>query len=276
MFKFDLKSLVAGIIIGSFGLVSVFAGSKSYTAAESNVKMSFYSRAIEYENSVMSITNEITGETKLYIPMRETLEKLGYSVNWRSKDNESFVDLKVARNASIDYAGYYLTRKYYPYLDYKPILTVGGAEKELIHIEEKNLRTLYEKGYMDYKKEFSANADLPYLSMEDEISIKFETAPVRFVVDIEPVNSEGTRIIRATHSSVNFLQEGPFEYKFNLKGSIIDAAINPEWGGLTYDEIVSAVHIRYAFGEGAIEGEFDSYEDVSDFTDVVFFIRAKR
>jgi len=273
MVKFDSKSFTAGIIVGSLGLVSVFAGSNIFTAKESDVVLSFMGSVIDYDDPLMSITNEATGETKLYIPLRETLEEMGYLVNWSKTGNRDAVDFISYYNISIEYAGHLLTKDK-PYEKYRPTVTVKGVETELIHIEESKLRNIYSKGYDEYTEFFNDEAALPLINLEDEIAIKFETAPTRFFISIFPISDMGNYLFRVSHSSINYIEQGPDEYKLNLVRSDADIALNPIHNTIeAYDEVVAAVHVRYTFGMNFAEG---TYVNTPDYTDAVFFVKVKK
>jgi len=274
MFKFDLKSLVAGIIIGSFGLVSVFAGSNIYSARESDVRIAFGKPwktnttgmtliNTVYMDPIMSITNELTGEAKLYIPMRETLERMGYEVEWIGDIPgavKSQVSFWAAETKDIGEAGYDLTH-FYAYGRHKPEVSVAGMRVEPIFVEPEDIlkgngSNLY--GYDSFQQFVTANMDLPLISIEDEISVKFPMAPGVFNIRLIPLDDSGRVTMYTSHPFVNYIQKDPEEYKFNLERSDINLELTPwlysekgEDNGGGKDETLAAIHISYACMESS-------------------------
>lgn len=82
MKKLDAKSLIIGLIIGSIGITTVFAAGGIKSAAFSNAKVTLNGVEISLSNSLVSIVKDDEEDAKLYMPVRELLENLGYTVNW--------------------------------------------------------------------------------------------------------------------------------------------------------------------------------------------------
>ena len=98
MKKFDVKSMVAGIIIGTLGITTVFAATGIQSANLSNTKVTLNGNSLPLSKSLVSITMDHEQKANLYVPADELLEKLGYTVNYDSvKDT---VDLISGNNSS--------------------------------------------------------------------------------------------------------------------------------------------------------------------------------
>lgn len=98
MKKFHLKSLVAGILIGSVGITTAFAAGGIKKANFSNTTVTLDGKQIPLNNSLVSIVKDGEKDSKLYMPVREILEHIGYDVNWNEKNNS--VDLTSSKNIS--------------------------------------------------------------------------------------------------------------------------------------------------------------------------------
>ena len=107
MKKFDVKSLVAGIIIGTIGITTVYAATGIKSAALSNTKVTLNGEALPLSKSLISVTLDNEQNESLYIPANELFEKLGYSVNYDSVKNT--VNLISGTNRSQDTIGEVVT-----------------------------------------------------------------------------------------------------------------------------------------------------------------------
>lgn len=97
MKKFDVKSLVAGVIIGTLGITTVFAATGIKSASLSNMKVTLNGSALPLNKSLISVTMDNEENTSLYVPANELLEKLGYTINY--DDAKNTIDL-IAGNRS--------------------------------------------------------------------------------------------------------------------------------------------------------------------------------
>ncbi len=97
MKKFDIKSLVAGVIIGTLGITTVFAATGIKSATLSNTKVTLNGASLPLSKSLISITRDNEQNASLYVPAYELLEKLGYTVNY--DDVKNTVDLIPGNNS---------------------------------------------------------------------------------------------------------------------------------------------------------------------------------
>ena len=87
MRKFDLKSLAAGFIIGTFGLTTVFGAAGIQSAALSNAKVTLDGALLPLGQPLISVKMDDGQDASLYAPVNEVLEKLGYTVNYDEASN---------------------------------------------------------------------------------------------------------------------------------------------------------------------------------------------
>lgn len=96
MKKFDVKSLILGLLIGAVGVSGVSGVSiasavsslgKIQSATFSNSKVYFYDKEISLENPLVEIVKDGSSEIQLYMPMRELLEYMQFNVEWNSQDH---------------------------------------------------------------------------------------------------------------------------------------------------------------------------------------------
>jgi hypothetical protein len=87
MKKFDVKSLVAGIMIGTMGITSVYAATGIKSAALSSTKITLNGESLPLSKSLISVTMDNEQNESLYIPANELFEILGYSVNYDGANN---------------------------------------------------------------------------------------------------------------------------------------------------------------------------------------------
>lgn len=97
MKKFDVKSLVAGLIIGTLGITTAFAATGIKSAGLSNMKVTLNGSALPLNKSLISVTMDNEENASLYVPANELLEKLGYIINY--DDAKNTMDL-IAGNSS--------------------------------------------------------------------------------------------------------------------------------------------------------------------------------
>lgn len=98
MKKFDVKSLVAGIIIGTLGITTVFAATGIKSAILSNTKATLNGDSLPLSQSLIWVTMDNEQNASLYVPANELLEMLGYTVNYDGVKNT--VDLIPGNNSS--------------------------------------------------------------------------------------------------------------------------------------------------------------------------------
>ncbi|MGH4121902.1 MAG: DUF4352 domain-containing protein [Clostridium sp.] len=87
MKKFDFKSLVLGLVIGTIGVSTVFAAGEIKSATISKSKVYFYGNEVKLKNPLISIVKDGSSKSQLYMPMSELLEYMQFKVECNSKDN---------------------------------------------------------------------------------------------------------------------------------------------------------------------------------------------
>ena len=87
MIKFDVKSLVAGVIIGSMGITTAFAATGIKSALLSNTEVTLNGNSLPLSGPLISVTMDDEQNASLYVPANELLEKLGYTVNYDGEKN---------------------------------------------------------------------------------------------------------------------------------------------------------------------------------------------
>lgn len=80
MKRFDMKSLVAGVILGTLGVTTVFAATGIQSAVLSSTQVTLKGASLPLDRSLISVTMENEQNASLYVPANELLEKLGYTV----------------------------------------------------------------------------------------------------------------------------------------------------------------------------------------------------
>lgn len=98
MKKFDIKSLVVGLVIGTIGVSTVFAAEEIKSATISNAKVYFYGKEVKLKKPLIEIVKTGSSESQLYMPMSELLEYMQFKVEWNNKD--SSVNLTMNGNNS--------------------------------------------------------------------------------------------------------------------------------------------------------------------------------
>ena len=87
MKKFDMKSFIAGIIIGTTGITTVFAASGIKSAHVSNMNVTLNGASFSLSKPLLSVTMENEQEEHVYAPVNELLVNLGYGVNYNAENN---------------------------------------------------------------------------------------------------------------------------------------------------------------------------------------------
>ena len=89
---FDAKSLAAGVVIGTLGITTVFAGGGIESASLSGAKVAVNGTALPLDRPLISVTMEGGRDAGLYAPVDELFGKLGYTVSYDSADNTVHVN----------------------------------------------------------------------------------------------------------------------------------------------------------------------------------------
>jgi len=100
----DLKSLIAGIIIGALGISAVFASSALKSAEFNDTRVFYNGTQIELNNLPMvSVYADDETAARNYMPLRTILESMGYGVSW---NEDVLVFSKDYLDASPDWINY--------------------------------------------------------------------------------------------------------------------------------------------------------------------------
>lgn len=106
MKRFDIKSVILGFAIGILGMTGIttaFAAAGMKAAALSNAKVTLDGAVVPLNQSLVAITKDDETDASLYMPARELLEYLGYTVHWDGTKNT--VNLVSKSNGSHDVIG---------------------------------------------------------------------------------------------------------------------------------------------------------------------------
>lgn len=87
MKKFDIKSMVVGIIIGTMGITTAFASSGVRSASQSNIQITLNGVSLPLSKPVLSVTMDEEQNASLYVPVNESFTNLGYGVNYDREKN---------------------------------------------------------------------------------------------------------------------------------------------------------------------------------------------
>ncbi len=87
MKKFELKSLIAGIIIGTTGITTVFAASTIKSANISNMNITLNGISIPLSKPLVSVAMENEQAESVYVPLNELFVNLGYGINYDIESN---------------------------------------------------------------------------------------------------------------------------------------------------------------------------------------------
>ncbi len=85
MKEFKLKRVFVILLIVSIGITTVFASNGIKSAVVSNTKVKLNGVSVPLNNPIILVTQDNEKESKMYMPMRELLEYLGYEVIWDGK-----------------------------------------------------------------------------------------------------------------------------------------------------------------------------------------------
>lgn len=80
MKKMDIKSLAAGVLIGSLGITTVFAATGIKSAVLSSTRIVLNGEVLPLDKPLLSVTLDNAQDAGLYVPANTLLEKLGYTV----------------------------------------------------------------------------------------------------------------------------------------------------------------------------------------------------
>ena len=87
MKKFDGKSFVAGVIVGTLGISTAFAATGIRSAVLSNTGITLRGASLSLERPLVSVVMEGEQTAGLYVPADEVFEKLGYGVSYDGEKN---------------------------------------------------------------------------------------------------------------------------------------------------------------------------------------------
>lgn len=97
----NLKSFIAGLIIGTLGITSVFASGIIKSAEFTNTKLMINGEEIRITNPFISVLKSGENNSNLYMPIREVLQKLGYTIQWY-ENNDSIDIITYINNLDIN------------------------------------------------------------------------------------------------------------------------------------------------------------------------------
>lgn len=100
MKKFDVKSLMTGIIIGAIGITTAFASGGIQSASFSTSKLYLNGEEIPLKSPLVAIVKDGETDAQLYMPVRESLEHLNFTVTWHPEVNSVHIasDTKPTQN----------------------------------------------------------------------------------------------------------------------------------------------------------------------------------
>lgn len=88
MKKFDVKSALAGFLVGAAVIGTTFAaGSGIQSAVFNTTKVALDGTLIPLKSALISVTLDGQNNSSNYMPLRELLETLGYTVEWDGTAN---------------------------------------------------------------------------------------------------------------------------------------------------------------------------------------------
>lgn len=94
MKKFNIKSFICGLLVGTISVTTVFAAVGIKSATYSNSKVYFYENEVPLKNSLVAIVKDGSTDAQLYMPMRELLEYMNFNVEWNSHDSSVNLTMK--------------------------------------------------------------------------------------------------------------------------------------------------------------------------------------
>ncbi len=106
MKKFNIKSFICGLLVGTISVITAFAAGGIKSAVYSNSKVYFYGNEVSLKNSLVAIEKDGSTDSQLYMPMRELLEYMNFNVEWNSNDGSVNLTMK-GNNADSENNDYY-------------------------------------------------------------------------------------------------------------------------------------------------------------------------
>jgi len=242
--RLDLKSLFVGIIIGSVGLATVFGAAPAYRVQPAeDIQIQWMDEKIAYKAPIMTVINDETGESLLYLPLREEYERLGGMVHWLPEKNmvgildESLMDPAFGR-------GFLLSEKLLS--EIKPVVSINGVEAESFYVETNRSKNNYHNMYLtdSFQEFFIEGKAYPVTKLTDEIKIKFQIKPDSVHVRAVPLDETGQVTLRSSHPHINYLNQASYETSFNLEKSEVESGLYDT------DKVYGGLHISYKlYGE---------------------------
>lgn len=118
MKRFDLKSIIVGLVIGIIGSSIIFtAGEIKPTGINNNTKVAvaasaegiksatlnsdkvyFNGNLVDLKNPLVTIIKDGSSKPQLYMPMTELLEYMHFKVEWNSKNHAVYLTMKGQEN----------------------------------------------------------------------------------------------------------------------------------------------------------------------------------
>lgn len=117
MIKFDVKSIILGLVIGVIGVSIVFVGlggktvaisekeavavteeKKIRSAAINNDKVYFNGNDIKLKKTLVTIVKDGDTEPQLYMPVDELMEYIHFKVEWNRNDNAVYLTMNGQNN----------------------------------------------------------------------------------------------------------------------------------------------------------------------------------
>lgn len=136
MKKFDIKSLIVGLVIGTIGVSTVFATGEIKSATISNSKVYFYGNEVKLKDPLIEIVKDGSSEAELYMPMRELLEYMQFKVELNSKDSSVNLTMNGNNNPKN--------------IEVTPDISKNQADKKAIEIIQKTGNWGYIEQYIPY------------------------------------------------------------------------------------------------------------------------------
>ncbi len=87
----NIKSFISGLVVGAVGITSVFASGVIQSATYNNYNITLNGNTLNITNPLVSIVKQGETTAQTYMPVREILQILGYSVQWY--ENSKTIDI---------------------------------------------------------------------------------------------------------------------------------------------------------------------------------------
>ena len=87
MKKFDGRSFVAGIVVGTLGITTAFGATSIRSASLSSRQITLKGVSLSPEKPLVEVTMDDEQASVLYVPAEEVFEKLGYGIHYDSTGN---------------------------------------------------------------------------------------------------------------------------------------------------------------------------------------------